>query len=218
MINTEVLEQRSPEWRMARVGCVTASRVYDVICRNKPKNGQSVGDYSAKRANYMDEIVSERITGQPMEWKEVRSLTERAEMEPDARACYSFYTGHEVELIGFVKHPCVPWVGASPDGIVGKQGMVEIKCLDAKNHLKLFTERWQDVVGDYLPQVQLGLLCTKRKWCDFVAFNPMMPEDLKLFTLRVKPDEPAMSLIEQEIGRFLAEVNVRITAIMERTR
>jgi hypothetical protein len=218
MIDTELLEQRSLEWRMARVGSVTASRVYDVICRNKPKNGQKLGDYSAKRVNYMDEIVSERITGQPSDWKEIRSLNDRAALEPDARACYSFYTGREIDLIGFVRHPSIPWVGASPDGIVGKAGMVEIKCLDAKNHLKLFTERWEDVVAEYLPQVQLGLLCTQRKWCDFVVFNPTMPEDLKLFTLRLKPDEPEMGRIEQEIELFLAEVDARVEAIRTKAR
>jgi putative phage-type endonuclease len=208
MIDTEILEQRSDEWRQARVGHVTASRVADII---KTINGGKA--YSTKRANYLDEIVSERITDQPADWKEIRTLNDRAALEPDARACYSFYTGHQVKEIGFVRHPVIPYAGASPDGIVGKAGMIEIKCLDSKNHLKLFTERWDDVVAEYLPQMQFGLCCTGRKWCDFVAFNPTMPEDLKLFTLTVKRDESAMERLERAVEEFLAEVDAKVEAI-----
>lgn len=213
MIDPRDLEQRSEAWRLARCGCVTASRVSEII---KTINGGKA--YSAKRGNYLDEIVSERITGQPADWKEIRSLNDRAEMEPDARACYSFYSGLEVDLIGFVKHPSIPYAGASPDGIVGKTGMIEIKCLDGKNHIKLFTEKWDDVVAEYLPQMQFGMCCTGRKWCDFVAFNPTMPEELKLFTLRIKRDEPAMERLERAIEEFLAEVDARVESIRSKAR
>jgi hypothetical protein len=209
-IDTAELEQRSLEWRMARCGAVTASKVSDVI---KTINGGKA--YSAKRANYLDMIVAERITGKPQDWKEVKSLTDRAEMEPDARACYSFYTGNEVSLVGFVQHPSIERAGASPDGIVRRSGMIEIKCLDAGNHLKLFSGD-DSVMLEYLPQVHFGMACTGRKWCDFVAFNPTMPEEIKMFRRRIERDEKVIAAIESEVRKFIAEVDTRVAHIFSR--
>lgn len=207
MIKTEDLEQRSDAWRIARCGAVTASRVSHVI---KTINGGKA--YSAKRANYLDMIVAERITRQPQDWREVRSLTDRAEMEPDARACYSFYTGNEVSLVGFVQHPSIERAGASPDGTVRKSGMIEIKCLDAGNHLKLLSSD-DSVMLEYLPQVHFGMACTGRKWCDFVAFNPTMPEEMKMFRRRIDRDESLIAAIEAEVRKFIEEVDARVAQL-----
>lgn len=208
MIDTTQLEQRSEEWRLARCGAVTASRVADLIKINKN------GSFSAKRAAYFNELVAERITKRPQDWKEIRSLTERAELEPDARACYSFYTGNEVEIVGYVKHPEIDYFGASPDGLVGRDGMIEIKALDAANHIRLISGD-DSVMFDYLPQVHSGMACTKRKWCDFVAFNPTMPEDMKLFVRTIQRDDDCISQIELAVKQFLAEVDSRVTEIFK---
>lgn len=211
MTPTAELEQRTEAWRMARVAHVTASRVGDIV--KTINNGKS---YSAKRGRYLDEIVAERITGKPQDWKEVRSLTERAEMEPAARECYSFYTDNDVELVGFIQHPSIKFAGASPDGVVGKPGMIEIKCLDSGNHLKLFAGD-DSVMLEYLPQVHFGMACTGRKWCDFVAFNPTMPEDLKLFRHRVLRDEAVIAMLENAVREFLAEADAKVAALLART-
>lgn len=211
MIDTTQLEQRSEEWRLARTGCVTASRVGDLIKTIKS------GNFSAKRANYFNEIVAERITGRPQDWKEIKSLTDRAEMEPDARACYLFYTGSEVETVGFVPHPAIERAGASPDGLIRTDGMIEVKCMDATNHIRLVSGD-DSVMDEYLPQVYFGMACTGRTWCDFVAFNPTMPEELKLFVRRFERDEKEITRIEAGVIAFLAEVDARVNQILARTR
>lgn len=207
-MDTALLEQRSEEWRLARCGSVTASRVADLIKINKN------GSFSAKRAAYFNELVAERITKRPQDWKEIRSLTERAELEPDARACYSFYTGNEVEIVGYVKHPKIENAGASPDGLIGRDGMIEIKALDAANHVRLLAGD-DSVMFEYLPQVHFGMACTKRKWCDFVAFNPTMPEDMKLYRRTIERDEICITEIEKAVRQFLAEVDARVAEILQ---
>lgn len=207
MIDTTQLEQRSEEWRLARTGSVTASRVADLIKMNKN------GSFSAKRAAYFNELVAERITKRPQDWKEIRSLTERAELEPDARACYTFYTGLEVDVVGYVKHPTIENAGASPDGLIGTDGMLEIKCLDAANHVRLLSGD-DSVMFDYLPQVHFGMACTGRLWCDFVAFNPTMPEDMKLYRRRIPRDKDCITGLEAAVKQFLSEVDARVKEIL----
>lgn len=210
MIATEELEQRSEAWREARVGCVTASGVGDIVKQNKN------GSWSAKRANYLDAIVAERMTGKPQDWKEVWSLTQRSEMEPEARACYTFYTGNEVQLVGFVQHPSIPWAGASPDGLINDDGMLEIKCLDAKNHIKLI-EGDESIMYEYLPQMNFGLGCTGRQWCDFLSYCPAMKdEELKSFVRTVHRSEDGISMLESTVREFLAEVEAKVAKVMEK--
>lgn len=217
MIDTELTEQRSVEWRMARVGFCTASKVYDVIARNKPKKGQEAGEYSAKRSNYFDTLVAERLTGKPQDWKEVRSLTERADLEPDARACYSFYTGNEVREAGFIKHPRIAFAGCSPDGLIGNAGGMEIKALDAARHRKLFGPTRDAVMLEYLPQVHFNMSCTGRLWWDFVGFNPNMPEALKLFVHRVPRDDEMIVMLDTAVIEFLAEIEAELAPLMALT-
>lgn len=204
---TEQLEQRSDAWREARVGCVTASGVGDLVKQNKN------GSWSAKRANYLDAVVAERMTGKPQDWKEVWSLTQRAELEPEARACYTFYTGNECQVVGFVQHPTIEMAGASPDGLIGDDGMLEIKCLDPKNHLKLF-EGDESIVQEYMPQMVFGMACTKRHWCDFESYCPTMKdEELRSYIHRVPRNEKAILDLEKSVKDFLAEVDAKVERI-----
>src|SRR5690242_1554086 len=113
------MDQQSPEWWAARCGKVTASRIGDLMARNQPRKGQTVGEWSAKRNNYLAEKVAERITGKPRERKRVASLDHRRELEPDALRAYQFYCDSEIDLVGFIEHPRIPNAGASPDGLVG---------------------------------------------------------------------------------------------------
>lgn len=207
-MDTALLEQRSEEWRLARCGSVTASKVADIVRTNKN------GSFSAKRQNYFDLLVAERLTGRPQDWKEVRSLTERAELEPDARACYTFYTGRECQIVGFIQHPTIVNAGCSPDALVGDSGMLEIKCLDPANHVKLLAGD-ESVLMEYLPQMHFGLACTERQWCDFLSYCPAMKdEDLKSYIRRVPRADEGIAMLENSVREFLAEVDNRVAEIL----
>lgn len=208
-LDTERMIQRSVEWRMARCGYVTASKVGDIIRTNKN------GKHSADRANYFDLIVAERMTGQPQDWKEIRSLEERSKLEPEARAWYSLMTGNDVDEIGFVKHPTIPFGGCSPDGTIRKTGGLEIKCLDAKNHVKLFSDSTRDaVLLEYLPQVHFNMACTGRKWWDLISYNKTMREErMRMFRLTIKRDEDMIARLEEAVMVFLAEVDRQVEAL-----
>lgn len=200
------MEQGSQEWRDARVGRVTASRIGDVM--RKLKNGTSGAD----RKRYMDKLVAERITGRPMAQKSVASLDRRLEMEPDARTAYEFYSDNTVEEVGFIEHPTIPFAGASPDGLIGDDGGLEIKCCDSQTHIETLTSGVID--PDYLKQCDFGLACTGRKWWDFASYDPTMPEELKLYVQRVPRDEARIAAIEAAVIEFLAEVDARVRQVL----
>jgi hypothetical protein len=209
MTDTAELVQRSLEWRMARVGHVTASKVGDIV--RVKKNGEATAD----RANYFDLIIAERMTGQPQDWKEIRSLEDRAKLEPEARGWYSLITGNDVDEVGFIKHPTIEMAGCSPDGMIRKTGGLEIKCLDAKNHIKLFSPTTRDtILIDYLPQVHFNLACTGRKWWDFISYNKTMQDEaMRMFHLTIKRDDHIIAKIESAVTAFLAEVENKIAAL-----
>lgn len=209
MTDSADLIQRSLEWRMARVGYATASKIVDIVKKNKS------GAYSSKRQDYFDALVAERMTGQPQDWKEIRSLEERAKLEPEARAWYSLMTGNDVDEVGFIKHPTIEFAGSSPDGLIKKSGGLEIKCLDAKNHLKLFNEKTRDaILEDYLPQVHFNLACTGRKWWDLVSYNKTIREErMRMYRLTIKRDEMIIGMLETSVKDFLAEVDAQIAQL-----
>lgn len=205
------MDQHSPEWWAARCGKVTASRIGDLMARNQPHKGQTVGDWSAKRQHYLDEKVAEIITGKPRDRKKVASLDHRLELEPDARSAYEFYRDVEIDLVGFVEHPTIPRCGASPDGLLGSDGCVEIKCPDSETHINT----WLGKVVDrgYILQMQFGMACTGRQWWDFVSFDPNMPEELKLYVQRVERDDQLIAEIETNVIEFLAEVDQKVEQV-----
>lgn len=202
------MEQRSDEWWAARAGKVTASRIGDLVARNQPRRGQTVGEFSARRNNYLAEKVAERVTGKNRDRRKVASLDHRVDLEPDARAAYEYYFDAEIDLVGFVDHPRIPMAGASPDGLVGDEGGVEIKCCDAEGHIEIIKHEFID--PGYLYQIHFNMACTERLWWDFIAFNPDMPPEGRLFVKRVERDEEIISWIEQHVIEFNAEVDRRV--------
>jgi hypothetical protein len=143
-------------------------------------------------------------------------MTERADMEPDARAAYTFYTGNEVELVGFIDHPTIPNSGASPDGMVNADGMLEIKCLDAANHVKLLSGD-DSVLLDHLPQIHFGMACTGRAWCDFESFSPLMlDEDMRVYIRRIPRDTDVIKKLENAVKDFLNELDERLTKLTKK--
>lgn len=199
--------QRTPEWYALRCGKVTASRIGDLMATTR--NG-----WGAPRKNYLREIVAERLTGRPV-IKRVPSMDARSDMEPEARLAYEFYKGAEVDEIGFVEHPSISNAGASPDGFVGKDGGIEIKCLNTENHIELL--KAGEIDAGYLLQVQFGMACSGRQWTDFVSYDPRLPEDLKVFLKRISRDEGLIERIEKCVEDFLAEIDAEVQKVCKQS-
>lgn len=198
--------QRTKEWHQQRCGKATGSRVSDVIARTQK-------GWGAARAKYMKQLVAERLCGHPQEKRAVKSMDDRSDLEPEARAAYSFYTGNEVELVGFVDHPTILNAGSSPDGLVSHDGMIEIKCFDSDKHVDLLSGD-DSALLDHLPQVHFELACTGRQWCDLAAYNPIMPEELKLFIRRIERDADVIEKLETIVKEFLEEVDARVQKVL----
>lgn len=194
--------QGSPEWRALRCGRVTASRVADVVAKLKS------GGYGASRATYMGQLVAERLTGEVSETFTTAAMEFGTQTEPDARAAYEFRHDVEVEQIGFVEHPSIPMTGASPDGLLSADGLIEIKCPNTSTHIETLLGRV--VPSKYEAQIQWQLACTGRKYCDFVSFDPRMPESMSLFVARVERDDARIAELEAEVRKFLAELDRKV--------
>lgn len=199
--------QGTPEWHALRCGMATASRISDIIA--KTKSGPA-----ASRANYMAELIAGRLTGVPAESYSNAAMQWGTEKEPDARAAYEFLTNTEVQEIGFVRHPTIEMSGASPDGIVGTDGLIEIKCPYTSNHIDMLLG--QGMPSKYNTQIQWQLACTGRKWCDFVSFDPRMPEAMRLFIKRVPRDNRFIAETETQVAEFLRETHRKVEELTAR--
>ncbi len=198
------MEQRSEEWFAARLGKVTASRVADVIAKTKT-------GYSASRDNYMAQLICERLTGQQGESFTNAAMQHGVDTEPLARSAYEAYADLMVEEIGFVQHPKIEMAGASPDGLVGLFGMLEIKCPNTATHID--TLLTQSVPTKYITQMQWQMRCCERQWCDFVSFDPRLPQELQLFVKRVEFDPEYVAMLEKEVTQFLAELDTKVSKL-----
>lgn len=193
--------QGSPEWFSLRLGKVTASRVADIVAKTR-------SGYSTSRANYAAQLVAERLTGTAQESYTNGAMQHGIDTEPEARSAYEFYSGNTVTEVGFVSHPSIGMTGASPDGLVGDDGMVEIKCPIVATHIE--TLRGGAVPGKYHTQIQWQLACSHRQWCDFVSYDNRMPESMRLFIKRIERDDAKISELETEVIKFLAEVDATV--------
>ena len=202
----EMMEQGTEEWFTIRIGKVTASRVADVIAKTKT-------GYSASRDNYMAQLVCERLTNQKGESFSNSAMQHGTDTEPLARASYEAYADVLVDEVGFVPHPTIEMAGASPDGLVSADGLLEIKCPNTATHIETLLS--QSVPGKYNTQMQFQMACTGRQWCDFVSFDNRLPSELQLFVKRVPRDEVFIRLIEAEIVQFLAELDDKINKLMK---
>jgi putative phage-type endonuclease len=202
----EMMDQGSEEWFTIRIGKVTASRVADVIAKTKT-------GYSASRDNYMAQLICERLTGLKSESFTNAAMQHGTDTEPLARAAYEAYADVLVDEVGFVPHPTIEMAGASPDGLVGDDGLIEIKAPQTNTHIETLLN--QNVPTKYFTQMQFQLACTGRKWCDFVSFDNRLPPELQLFVSRVPRDEVFIRLIEAEIIQFIAELDDKINKLMK---
>jgi putative phage-type endonuclease len=202
-----MIVQGTPEWHSLRVGKVTASRVADVVAKTKT-------GWGASRANYLAELIAERLTGNPAPSFQNDAMRWGVECEPDARAAYEFRTDSAVEEIGFVDHPRIAMTGASPDGLIGSDGLLELKCPNTATHID--TLLGGTVPAKYITQMQWQLACTGRAWCDFVSFDPRLPEAMRLFIQRVERNDQAIAELEKLVTEFLAELDAKVAALTDR--
>jgi putative phage-type endonuclease len=200
----QFMEQNTDEWHNARLGKVTASRVFDVI--TKTRSG-----YSTNRAKYMAELLCERLTRRQGDFFKNAAMAWGTETEPYAREVYETDTGSLVIETGFVPHPTIPMSGASPDGLVGDDGLIEIKCPNTSTHLDTLAS--DEVPPKYMVQMQWQMACTGRKWCDFVSYDPRVPAEFRTFSCRVPRDEAMISNMETEVSKFLAELDAKIDGL-----
>ena len=200
-------EQRTDAWFQARLGKVTASRVAELMAKTKS------GEYAASRDNLMAQLVIERLTGQAQELYSSPSMQWGTEQEPFARAAYEIATGNIVEECGFIPHPMIDNAGASPDGLVGDDGLVEIKCPNSATMIE--TLLTQKVPSKYITQMQMQMACTGRQWCDFVSFDPRLPVKAQLWVQRVPRNPEFIVKMETEIVKFLDELNVKATKLKD---
>ena len=200
------MEQRTTEWHQARLGKVTASRVSEVIAKGK----------GATRESYMADLIVERLTGQRGGGFSTAHMEWGTEQEPHARAAYSARTGELVEEVGFIQHPRLEHAGASPDGLVNDEGLVEFKCPATSTHLDTLLAG--EVPTKYIPQIQFQMACTNRAWCDFVSYDPRLPEHLRMFVKRVERDDAYIKMLEGEVTKFLTELEEKLTQLQELNR
>ena len=200
------MEQRSEEWFAARLGKVTASRIADVVAKTKT-------GYGASRANYMGELICERLTGRSGDSYQNAAMVWGTEQEPNARAAYEAQTGNLVIETGFVPHPTVMMSGASPDGLVGDNGLIEIKCPNTATHIE--TLLGQSIPEKYRLQMQWQMACTGREWCDFVSYDPRLPESMQLFIASLPADLALIQSIEAEVTKFLGEIDQKLDALVK---
>lgn len=191
------MDQRSAEWFAARVGKATASRIADVVARTKT-------GWGASRANYAAQLVAERLTGEPTEMFCSPAMQWGVDTEAEARAAYREHSLCDVVEVGFVDHPSIEMSGASPDGLIAADGMLEIKCPNTSTHIATLLEG--KVPGKYVTQMQWQMACCGRAWCDFASYDPRLPEAMRLFVKRVDRDEALIAQLEKDVAEFLAEV------------
>ncbi len=196
--------QGSPEWFAARCGKVTASRISDLMAKTKT-------GWGAGRANYMAELVAERLSGTVAEGYTNAAMKHGTETEPQARAAYQFFRDADVTEVGFVLHPTIDLSGCSPDGLVGTDGMVEIKCPNTATHIE--TLLGGNIPDKYMKQTQWQMRCCERDWCDFVSFDPRLPTRMQLFVERVHFVRIAVVEIETEVLTFLREISAKVDAL-----
>ncbi|MCB2253454.1 MULTISPECIES: lambda exonuclease family protein [Pseudomonas] len=195
------MEQRSAEWFAARLGCVTASRVKDVMASGRG------GAPSATRKNYMMELLCERLTGQQSgpDLSNKPAVQRGVELEPFACMAYEADKGLMVVETGLVMHPSIPGFGASPDGLVGDDGVLEIKCPNTATHIATMQSERHD--PQYEWQMLAQMACTGRAWADFVSYDDRLPEPLQYVCHRFERDFKRIREMESEIKAFLEELS-----------
>ena len=201
------MEQRSNEWYLARLGKVTGSRIHDVMAKGKG-NAPSV-----TRHEYMCQLVCERLTGEPMPNYVNAAMQWGVDNELEAKLSYEFSRGVQVKELAFANHFTIKKAGASPDGLIGDDGLIEIKCPNTATHIA--TLKGKSIDPKYIKQMQWQMACTSRLWCDFTSFDPRLPFHLQMHVIRVERDNEMIGELEDKVQKFLQELDELEQELME---
>jgi putative phage-type endonuclease len=204
MMDMHMIEQRSSEWFALRCGKATASRVADIVSRTKT-------GWGASRASYAAQLLAERMTGVVEDGHSSAAMQWGCHTEGEARDAYRLMADADVEEVGFVNHPTITMSGASPDGLVGDDGLIEIKCPNTSTHISSLLAA--KIPTKYQVQIQWQLACTGRAWCDFVSYDPRLPDAMRLFVRRILRDDATIVELEEQVRSFLGEIDETIEAI-----
>ena len=199
-----MIEQRTEAWHNARAGKATASRIADIMARTK-------SGPAASRKNYMAELAIERLTGVHEEGFKSADMQWGIIHEGSARDEYCMSRGVLVNECGFFDHPSIPMTGASPDGLIGDDGLIEIKCPRSATHIEFLLTG--EIDSRYKYQMLWQMACTGRQWCDFVSYDPRMPEKLRMKVVRFERDDEEIARIEDEVDAFLRELDAQVGAL-----
>lgn len=200
-------EQNSAEWLAARCGSLGASSIADMVAKTRT-------GWGASRFNLAAKLVCERLTGTPQESYTNAAMQWGHDTEPQARAMYEFMRDVAVQQVGLVLHPSISKSHASPDGLVGDDGLIEIKCPNTATHIETLLS--EDVEGRYVKQMQWQMACCGRAWCDFVSFDPRLLAEMQMFVQRVRRDDEFIAELEREARLFLAEIDKTIATLSDK--
>lgn len=201
-----VAQPYTDEWEKERLGKLTASRFFDAI--DQLKNG----GWKKARWDYMLELVAERLTGMRKEKYLNGPMLWGVETEPQALAVYAKKRG-EINPGHFVNHPTLAMSGATPDGFVGDDGLVEVKCPNSDTHVATLLQKI--VPDEYLTQALWQLACTGRQWCDYLSYDPRMPPALRAAVIRIERDRKQITRLEALAVDFLTEVESLTDALRD---
>lgn len=202
------MEQGTPEWHAARLGKLTGSRIAMATAKGVK------GAPSKTREKLMAALACERMTGRPMDSYLNGAMEWGIETEAQARLAYQFHADVDVARVGFLDHPTIAMAGASPDGLVGKDGMVQFKCPEVHTHFA--TALGASIDGGYIKQMQWEMATAQRHWCDFASFDPRVPEEMQLIVVRVARDDELIATLEREGRAFLAELDNMVASLRTR--
>ena len=201
------IQQGSDEWFVQKLGKISGSKISQLLTEGKG------GKESLTRKKYKNELIRERITHKRIESFKTPLMKRGIELEPLARVLYEVRNNLMVDQVSFIDHPTIPMCGCSPDGLVGADGLLEIKCPSPENHLGHILEDGIDLINTYYDQVQWQLCVTQRAWCDLVSFDPEMPDHLQLFTKRIYRDADWIAKAEAAVIAVNAEIETTINQL-----
>jgi len=198
-------QQGTREWLEARAGRFTASRMADLTATTK-------SGYAASRRNYLAELLIERMTGEPTEHFRSREMERGTELEPEARALYQLKYDRDVRTVGFIQHPQMDYAGASPDGLIGDDGGLEIKCPNTATHIE--TIRTRTIPRRYMLQMQWVMECSGLSWMDYVSYDPRMRDErLVMYVHTIYRDEETLEWLRGEVEKAEAELRAMVAEI-----
>lgn len=190
-------EQLSDEWWNAKIGMMSASKA------------QAIGNGKKGLDTYIMELMAEKYSSGEREIYTNKDIERGIELEEYAREMYELETGNKIEQVGFIEHN--KFSGCSPDGLIGKDGGIEIKALKDINHFKMSINGAKEIESKYIWQIQMNLLITGRKWWIFLSYNPNFTKSLLSYT--IYPDKDKFKKIEKglETGRkMIISINNKI--------